>query len=50
MPHSVDSRVPVLRRGDEARAIMRTAAARREPFDVAIIDGHMPGMDGFELR
>jgi len=35
--------------GDEARAIMRTAAARREPFDVAIIDWHMPGMDGFEL-
>jgi PAS domain S-box-containing protein len=35
--------------GDEARAIMRTAVARRELFDVAIIDGHMPGMDGFEL-
>ncbi|MBC7840553.1 MAG: response regulator [Nitrospiraceae bacterium] len=35
--------------GDEARAIMRTAAAQRKPFDVAIIDGHMPGMDGFEL-
>ena len=35
--------------GDEACAIMRTAAAQRKPFDVAIIDGHMPGMDGFEL-
>jgi PAS domain S-box-containing protein len=35
--------------GDEAHDIMRTAAARREPFDVAIIDGHMPRMDGFEL-
>jgi len=35
--------------GDEARTIMRAAADRREPFDVAIIDGHMPGMDGFEL-
>lgn len=35
--------------GHEALAIMQTAAARQEPFDVAIIDGHMPGMDGFEL-
>ena len=35
--------------GDEARAIMRAAAARQEPFDVAIIDGDVPGMDGFEL-
>ncbi|MEO7863612.1 MAG: response regulator [Nitrospirales bacterium] len=33
----------------EALALMRNAAARSEPFDVAVIDSQMPRMDGFEL-
>ena len=35
--------------GYEALALMRDAAARSEPFGVAIIDCQMPRMDGFEL-
>ena len=35
--------------GYEALALMRNAAARSEPFDVAVIDFQMPRMDGIEL-
>lgn len=35
--------------GYQALALLRDAAARGEPFDVAILDFQMPRMDGFEL-
>ena len=35
--------------GAAALRELEHAAARREPFDLAILDLHMPGMDGFEL-
>ena len=31
-------------RGDEAEARLR-----REPFDVVLLDGHLPGKDGFDV-
>ena len=34
---------------EEAIVIMRAQAARGKPFDVAILDRQMPGMDGLEL-
>jgi two-component system, sensor histidine kinase and response regulator len=41
-PISVDGAAPAL-------AALRTAVARAEPFQVAILDMCMPGMDGIEL-
>lgn len=35
--------------GGEAIARLREAAARDTPFDIAVVDYHMPGMDGEEL-
>jgi two-component system OmpR family response regulator/two-component system response regulator RstA len=31
-------------RGDDAEALMR-----REPYDVVLLDGHLPGKDGFDV-
>ena len=43
MPHeTVES-------GPEALEELRTAAARNEPYDIVILDWHMPEMDGIEL-
>jgi PAS domain S-box-containing protein len=35
--------------GPEALAILSDAVAEGEPFPLVLVDGHMPGMDGFEL-
>ena len=35
--------------GADALAVLQAAAAAGEPFDVVVLDGQMPGMDGFEL-
>ena len=35
--------------GAEALALMRFAAGRGKPFDLTILDMHMPGMNGLEL-
>ncbi|TKB81234.1 MAG: PAS domain S-box protein [Nitrospira sp.] len=35
--------------GPSALALIRRAAAEGKPFDLAILDMHMPGMDGLEL-
>ena len=35
--------------GQQALDVVREAAARGRPFDVAVIDGVMPGMDGLAL-
>ncbi|QDV38428.1 PAS domain S-box protein [Tautonia plasticadhaerens] len=35
--------------GEAALAALRSAAALGEPFDAALVDGMMPGMDGFDL-
>ncbi len=35
--------------GPQALTLLRAAAARGEPYDLAILDMHMPGMDGFTL-
>lgn len=35
--------------GHQALECLRNAADRRTPFDLAILDMHMPGMDGLEL-
>jgi two-component system, sensor histidine kinase and response regulator len=35
--------------GADALAVLHAAAAAGEPFDVVVLDGQMPGMDGFEL-
>ena len=36
--------------GFEALALMKTAAEKRDPFNLVIIDSQMPGMDGTMLR
>jgi two-component system sensor histidine kinase/response regulator len=41
-PHAVDG-------GQEALAAMSEADIKGDPFRLALIDGHMPEMDGFEL-
>ena len=41
-PRSVDG-------GPAALAALRTPRRRGEPFDLALVDGMMPEMDGFEL-
>jgi signal transduction histidine kinase/DNA-binding response OmpR family regulator len=35
--------------GLQALAALRQAAAEQRPYDVAVLDMHMPGMDGLEL-
>jgi two-component system sensor histidine kinase/response regulator len=35
--------------GAAALAAMRSAAEAGEPFELVVLDGHMPGMDGVEL-
>ncbi len=35
--------------GDEALMILRRAAAKGDPYRIAILDWHMPGMDGLAL-
>jgi CheY-like chemotaxis protein/HPt (histidine-containing phosphotransfer) domain-containing protein len=35
--------------GKQALAMLRTAADQGDPFDLAILDMHMPGMDGLTL-
>ncbi|MDH5700159.1 MAG: response regulator, partial [Nitrospirota bacterium] len=35
--------------GIEALAVLRAGVAREKPFDLAILDMHMPNMDGLEL-
>lgn len=35
--------------GMEALAVLRAGVAREKPFDLAILDMHMPNMDGLEL-
>src|SRR5205823_7134757 len=35
--------------GTAALELLREAAARNQPFDLAVLDLMMPGMDGFEL-
>jgi two-component system, sensor histidine kinase and response regulator len=35
--------------GAQAMAMLREAAARQEPYEVALLDFRMPGMDGIEL-
>jgi two-component system sensor histidine kinase/response regulator len=39
----------VVDRGERALALMREAAARQAPYDVALVDMKMPGMNGLEL-
>jgi PAS domain S-box-containing protein len=35
--------------GDDALGLLHAAADAGEPYEVVIVDGHMPGMDGIEL-
>ena len=35
--------------GSEGLAVLRAGVARGKPFELAILDMHMPGMDGLEL-
>jgi PAS domain S-box-containing protein len=35
--------------GADALAVLQAAAAAGAPYDVVVLDGQMPGMDGFEL-
>ncbi|HEX4690973.1 MAG TPA: response regulator [Solirubrobacteraceae bacterium] len=46
---SRDARVATAAGGVEALALLRAAAGDGEPFEVAVLDGNMPAMDGLEL-
>jgi two-component system sensor histidine kinase/response regulator len=35
--------------GPSALSFMHTAAREGEPFELVVLDGHMPGMDGFDV-
>ncbi len=35
--------------GPQALTLLRAAAARHQPYDMVLMDLHLPGMDGFEL-
>ncbi|MBI5445778.1 MAG: response regulator, partial [Deltaproteobacteria bacterium] len=41
--------VSVAGSGEEALGLLRAANGVRKPFEVLIVDCHMPGMDGFQL-
>jgi signal transduction histidine kinase/CheY-like chemotaxis protein len=52
LAHQLDSRgmrYVEAESGTKALALLRSAAEKCEPFDLAILDLMMPGMDGFEL-
>jgi Amt family ammonium transporter len=42
-------RVDTASDGVQALELLRTGAATSQSYDLAIVDGHMPAMDGFEL-
>jgi two-component system sensor histidine kinase/response regulator len=44
-----DVRCETAASGSEALQVMHSAARAGEPFEVVILDGQMPGMDGIEL-
>jgi two-component system sensor histidine kinase/response regulator len=46
---SREARVATAAGGVQALAVLRDAARDGEPFEVAVLDGNMPGMDGLEL-
>jgi len=46
---SWNAKVSVTKNGIDALSLMRSEANAQRPFDVAIIDKRMPGMDGFTL-
>ncbi len=46
---SREARVATAAGGVQALALLREAAHDGEPFEVAVLDGNMPGMDGLEL-
>jgi signal transduction histidine kinase/DNA-binding response OmpR family regulator/HAMP domain-containing protein len=47
--HDRDIRCETASSGAEALQLMHAAARAGEPFEVVVLDGQMPGMDGIEL-